>query len=317
MPCAARAGAGGGDTRRIYRTLKLGSQSGKGLSSRLRRCVYCLGPILIIAIHFGCLPLFWTGLSLGAALWAVALYLVRMLAITAIYHRLITHTSYRAPRPVAWVGACVAASAGQMGPSWWKAHHQIHHRHVDTAADPHTPLAPSAGWRGLWRSQAGWLLTSSFFPESLPADVEADPVLRLIDRLHFVPVLVLAWLSWWLGGVPWLTAYCLSSTLLFHGVASVNSLAHLLGDQPFATGDASRNNRFVALITLGEGWHNLHHAFQASVRQGFTLRSGRLQELPDPTYRFIRLLERCGWAWNLRIPGERALLARGAPSPVP
>ena len=147
--------------------------------------------------------------------------------------------------------------------------------------------------------------------------MEADPVLRLIDRLHFVPVLVLAWLSWWLGGVPWLTAYCLSSTLLFHGVASVNSLAHLLGDQPFATGDASRNNRFVALITLGEGWHNLHHAFQASVRQGFTLRSGRLQELPDPTYRFIRLLERCGWAWNLRIPGERALLARGAPSPVP
>jgi len=283
-----------------------------GLVPRQRRVLYSFGPVLVVANHVGCLLLFWTGLGLGAALWALALYLVRMLATTAIYHRLITHTSYRAPRPVAWIGSAVAASAGQMGPSWWKAHHLAHHRHVDTAADPHTPLAPSAGWRGLWRSQAGWLLSSSFFPDSLPADVEADPVLRLIDRLHFVPVLLLAGLSWQLGGLPWLAAFCLSSTLLFHGVASVNSLAHLLGDQPFATADASRNNLFVALITLGEGWHNLHHAFQASVRQGITLHRGRPRFLLDPTYRFIRLLERCGLAWDLRVPSDRALLARAA-----
>ena len=281
---------------------------------RLRRFLYSLGPVLTIAAHLGCLLLFWTGLSLGAALWALVLYLVRMLATTAIYHRLITHSSYKAPRPVAWIGAFVGASAGQMGPSWWKAHHQTHHRHVDTCADPHTPLAPSAGWRGLWRSQVGWLLSSSFFPTTLPADVEADPVLRLIDRLHFVPVLLLAGLSWQLGGLPWLAAFCLSTTVLYHGVASVNSLAHLQGDQPFATGDASRNNLFVAVITLGEGWHNLHHAFQASVRQGITLRQGRVRLLPDPTYRFIRLLERCGWAWDLRIPSNPALLARGAES---
>ncbi|MEX0588272.1 MAG: acyl-CoA desaturase [Cyanobium sp.] len=282
------------------------------LVSRLRRFLYALGPVLIIASHLGCSLLLWTGLSIGAALWAISLYLVRMLATTAIYHRLITHASYRAPRPVAWVGAALAASSGQMGPSWWKAHHLAHHRHVDTAADPHTPLAPSAGWRGLWRSQAGWLLAPSFFPDSLPADVEADPVLRLIDRLHFVPVLLLAALSWQLGGLPWLAAFCLSTTVLFHGVGTVNSLAHLLGDQPFATADASRNNGFVALITLGEGWHNLHHAFQASARQGFTLRAGHLRLLPDPTYRFIRLLESCGWAWDLRVPSDQALLARSA-----
>ena len=278
----------------------------------LRRALYALGPVLILASHLGCLLLFRTGLSLGAALLVVGLYLVRMLATTAIYHRLITHASYRAPRPVVWIGAFVAASAGQMGPSWWKAHHLLHHRHVDTAADPHTPLAPAAGWRGFWHSQAGWLLGPGFFPTSLPVDVEADPVLRLIDRLHFVPLSLLAGLAWWWGGLPALAAVCLSTTLLFHGVASVNSLAHLFGDQPFATGDASRNNRFVALITLGEGWHNLHHAFQSSVRQGFSQRAGRLRLLPDPTYRFIRLLERCGWAWDLRIPSDRALLARAA-----
>jgi stearoyl-CoA desaturase (delta-9 desaturase) len=125
-------------------------------------------------------------------------------------------------------------------------------------------------------------------------------------------VLGLAALSWWIGGVEWLGAFCLSTTLLFHGVATVNSVAHLVGDQPFASGDASRNNGWVALITLGEGWHNLHHGFQGSVRQGFGMRDGRLIRLPDPTYRFIRLLERLGWASRLRVPNERALLARAA-----
>jgi stearoyl-CoA desaturase (delta-9 desaturase) len=252
----------------------------------------------------------FTGLGPAAALWALALYLVRMLATTAIYHRLIAHSSYQAPRPVWWLGSLVAASAGQMGPSWWTAHHRQHHRHVDTAADPHTPLQPRSGWQGFWRSQVGWLLGPTFHPDSLPADVEADPVLRLIDRLHVVPALGLAWLSWWLGGAEWLGAYCLSTTVLFHGVASVNSIAHLFGTQPFATQDASRNNGWVALITLGEGWHNLHHAFQGSVRQGITVVEGQVVWLPDPTYVFIKGLERAGWATRLRHPSERALLAR-------
>jgi stearoyl-CoA desaturase (delta-9 desaturase) len=282
------------------------------LSLRLRgrRLLHGLGPVVILLAHLGCGLLLITGLGLEAALWALALYLLRMLATTAIYHRLITHGSYQAPRLVWWLGSLVAASSGQMGPSWWKAHHLQHHRHVDTPADPHSPLAPQRGWQGFWRSQLGWLLSPDFHPATLPADVEADPVLRLIDRLHAVPPLVLAALSWWLGGLEWLAAYCLSTTVLFHAVASVNSVAHLVGEQPFDTGDASRNNRWVALLTLGEGWHNLHHGFQGSVRQGLTIRQGRVSVLPDPTYRFIRLLERCGWAWRLRLPSERALLAR-------
>ena len=276
-----------------------------------RRFLYRLGPVFILLAHLGCGLLLFTGLGPGAALWALALYLVRMLATTAIYHRLVTHGSYEAPRLVWWIGCLVAASSGQMGPSWWKAHHLAHHRHTDTAADPHTPLLRNP-WQGFWHSQVGWLLDSGFHPDELPADVEADPVLRLIDRLHVLPPLALALISWWIGGLPWLAAYCLSTTLLFHGVASVNSVAHLLGDQPFASGDASRNNRWVALLTLGEGWHNLHHVFQGSVRQGFTLREGRVWLLPDPTYRFIRLLEQFGLARKLRIPSNRALLAKAA-----
>jgi stearoyl-CoA desaturase (delta-9 desaturase) len=253
-----------------------------------------------------------TGLGVGALIWAVALYLLRMLAITAIYHRLIAHCSFQAARPVLWLGSLLASSSGQMGPSWWAAHHQQHHRHVDTGHDPHTPLHFRGGWNGFWHSQLGWLLTPAFHPHQLPARVEADPVLRLIDRLHILAPLALAWLSWRLGGLEWLGAFCLSTTALFHAVASVNSVAHLAGDQPFTTGDASRNNRWVALLTLGEGWHNLHHAFQASARQGLSVRNGEVVLLPDPTYRFIRLLERLGLARKLRIPSDRALLARTA-----
>ncbi|CAK6699295.1 MULTISPECIES: acyl-CoA desaturase [unclassified Synechococcus] len=283
------------------------------LTTGLTRFLYFLGPVFIVLSHLGCLLLLATGLSLEAASWALALYVVRMLATTAIYHRLITHGSYRAPKLVVWIGALVGASAGQMGPSWWKAHHLAHHRHVDTDQDPHSPLQPQSGLRGFWRSQVGWLLQPSFFPERLPADVEADPVLRLIDRLHFLPLLALGGLSYAFGGLEWLAAFCLSTTVLFHGVATVNSLAHLAGDQPFITDDMSRNNAWVALITLGEGWHNLHHAFQWSVRQGYGVSGGRVQRLPDPTYAFIRVLERCGWADRLRLPAPDDLLARARP----
>jgi stearoyl-CoA desaturase (delta-9 desaturase) len=106
--------------------------------------------VFILLAHLGCGILLFTGLGPAAALWALALYLLRMLATTAIYHRLIAHSSYQAPRPVWWLGSLVAASAGQMGPSWWTAHHRQHHRHVDTAADPHTPLQPRSGWQGFW-----------------------------------------------------------------------------------------------------------------------------------------------------------------------
>jgi stearoyl-CoA desaturase (Delta-9 desaturase) len=276
------------------------------------RRLYGLGPVFIACSHLGCVLLVVTGLGWGALLWAIALYLVRMLAITAVLHRLIAHRSYQASRVVWWVGSLLAASSGQMGPSWWTAHHQQHHRHVDGQGDPHTPLLGRRGWRGFWHSQLGWLLTPDFQPERLPAHVESDPLLRLIDRGHLLPPLALAWLSWHLGGLPWLAAFCLSTTVLFHAVASVNSVAHLSGSQPFATGDGSRNNPWIALLTLGEGWHNLHHAFAGSVRQGISVRDGRIVLLPDPTYRFIQVLAWLGLARQLRIPSERALLARAA-----
>ena len=277
---------------------------------------YIIGPILIILSHIGSLILFNTGLSWGAAGWIVFLYLIRMLGTTGIYHRLLTHKSYQAPALVLWIGCIITASAGQMGPSWWKAHHLAHHLHADEDLDTHSPHAPVGGLWGLYVSQGGWLLSSNFFPAKLPPDVERDRVLQAIDRLHFVPTLALAGISYYLGGIEYLGAFCLSTTLLFHGVQTVNSLAHISGTQPFRTKDSSRNNWFVAFLTLGEGWHNLHHAFQSSSRHGISIDSGKIVYLIDPTFSFIKLLESVKLASKIRVIPETDLLARARDLPL-
>jgi stearoyl-CoA desaturase (delta-9 desaturase) len=271
---------------------------------------YVIGPILIILSHIGSLLVFTTGLSWGAIAWIVWLYLIRMLATTGIYHRLLTHKSYQTPPLFLWIGCIVGASAGQMGPSWWKAHHMNHHQHSDQALDTHSPYTPSQGLKGFLWSQGGWLLSPNFFPDKLPNDVESDRVLRVIDRLHFIPLVALGVVSYLMGGLEYLGAFCLSTTLLFHGVQTVNSLSHLFGEQPFVTTDYSRNNGLVAFLTLGEGWHNLHHAFQSSSRHGLSIRDGQIIYLPDPTFSFIKLLEFLKLASKLRLPSEKELLAR-------
>jgi stearoyl-CoA desaturase (Delta-9 desaturase) len=269
---------------------------------------YSLGPIQVILMHIGCLLPFWTGLSSNAVFYGLILYLVRMLAITAIYHRLIIHKSYQTPAIVKWVGSLIAASSGQMGPNWWKGHHQRHHRNSDQVADCHSPQRPNTGIKGFIWSQGGWLMVGNSWPESLPADVEADWGLKLIDRFHFVPLILLGLISYGIGRFEFLGAYFLSTTILFHGVATVNSLSHLYGQQPFVSKDQSRNNWFVALITLGEGWHNLHHTFQWSARHGFSVQDGQVIKLPDPTYWFILLLEKLNLASNIKLPSEQELI---------
>ena len=262
---------------------------------------YWMGPVLIITCHLTSVSALFTGLSLGAWLWIGALYWVRMLAITGIYHRLLTHKSYTTPAPVKWIGCYIASSAGQMGPSWWKGHHDEHHLFSDQPRDPHASV------KGFWWSHYRWLLSRNFLPTKLPADVEQDKVLQVMDRFHFVPTLSLAWLSYAIGGNEYLAAFFVSTTLLFHGVATVNSLAHKFGSQPFDSSDHSRNNWFVALITHGEGWHNLHHAFPWSARQGITIQKGQIKYLPDVTFTFIQFLQAVGLASKLKLPSERDL----------
>lgn len=268
---------------------------------------YWLGPAFIISCHIGVLLALFTGLSFGAWMLVAVLYWIRMLAITGIYHRLLTHRAYRAPAAIKWIGSLVATTAGQMGPSWWKGHHNDHHLYSDQRHDPHNSTL------GFWWSHQQWLLSPNFLPSRLPADIEQDPVLKAIDRLHFLPPLLLAIATYAFGGLEYLAAFFVSTTLLFHGVATVNSLCHKFGNQPFISNDNSRNNALVAFLTLGEGWHNCHHAFPWSARQGITLMHSssspaQVKYLPDPTYRFIKVLQRLGLASQLKHPTQKEML---------
>lgn len=267
---------------------------------------YWIGPVLIITCHIGSLLAFSTGLGLGAWVWIAFLYWIRMLAITGIYHRLLTHKSYSSPAPVKWIGSIIASSAGQMGPNWWKAHHEEHHRFTDQPQDPHSSV------RGIQWSHYQWLLSRNFLPTKLPADVEQDIVLKTIDRLHFVPTLALGLLSYAIGGAEYLAAFFISTTLLFHGVALVNSACHKFGTTPFKTDDYSKNNGIVAVLALGEGWHNCHHAFPWSARQGITLDNGAVKYLPDFTFGFIQVLQSVGLASKVKLPAEQDVLVASA-----
>ena len=258
-----------------------------------------------LGMHLACLGVLWVGVS-AVALWtALALYALRMFAITGFYHRYFSHKAFRTSRTVQFLFGVLGAASVQRGPLWWAAHHRHHHRHADTEHDPHSPTQ-----RGFFWSHAGWFLTRRGFRTDWSAipDLRRFPELRLIDRFDvLVPVLLalgLFLVGRWLGAshpelgtsgaqlLIW--GFFVSTVALFHATVTINSLAHRFGTRRFATRDNSRNNWLLALLTFGEGWHNNHHHFPGSARQGF-----RWWEL-DLTYYGLRLLALCGLVWDLK-----------------
>lgn len=239
-----------------------------------------LRAIPFVLLHLGCLGVLWVGVSGFAIAVAVALYAVRMFAITAFYHRYFSHRTFQASRPVQFVFAVIGASSVQRGPLWWAAHHRQHHRHADGPLDPHSPHEV-----GFWRSHMGWFLTREAFATDAARipDLVRFPELRWLDRFDtLVPVLLAAGL-YALGALletvapdlqtsgPQLLVwgFFVSTVVLFHATVTINSLAHRYGRRRFDTRDDSRNNFWLALLTFGEGWHNNHHFFPGTARQGF------------------------------------------------
>ena len=269
-----------------------------------------------IAMHLACLAVFWVGVSPIAVAVAVALYAVRMFAITGFYHRYFSHRTFRTSRPVQFIAALVGAACVQRGPLWWAAHHRHHHRHADTHQDPHSP-----GQHGFLWSHAGWFLTARAFRthwERIP-DLAKFPELRWLDRFDLVVPVALAAALFGLGallervapqlgtsaGQMLVWGFFISTTVLFHATVTINSLAHRFGKRRFETRDDSRNNLWLALLTFGEGWHNNHHFFPGSARQGF-----RWWEV-DLTYYGLRLMALFGLVRDLK-PVPAWVLARAA-----
>jgi stearoyl-CoA desaturase (delta-9 desaturase) len=267
-----------------------------------------------IGLHVGCLAAFWVGVSRTAVIVAAGLYAVRMFALTAFYHRYFAHRTFRTSRPVQFMFACAGASCVQRGPLWWAAHHRGHHLHADTPDDPHSPRQ-----RGFLWSHMGWFLTPAGYRidwKRIP-DLARYPELRWLDRYDVaIPVLLAVALyaaGWFLarhapelgtsGPQLLVWGFAISTIVLFHATVTINSLAHGFGTQRFATGDDSRNNLWLALLTFGEGWHNNHHHYPGSVRQGF-----RWWEI-DITFYGLKLLQLLGLIKGLRPVPVRVLRA--------
>lgn len=230
-------------------------------------------------LHAGCLALPLVGVSWTAAATAAALYLVRMFAITGFYHRYFSHRSFKTGRVVQFVFAVLGCAAVQRGPLWWAAHHRHHHKHADQDVDIHSPR------RSFFWSHMGWLTSSINMRTSYERiqDFACYPELVWLNRFDwFVPLLLAGGLylagSWLSHAAPSLGTsgpqllvwgFFISTTVLFHATCSINSVAHIFGNRRYETEDDSRNNFWLALITLGEGWHNNHHRFSSSCRQGF------------------------------------------------
>lgn len=260
--------------------------------------------IPFIAMHVACLAVFWVGVSWVAVVIALLLYGVRMFAITAFYHRYFSHRAFKTSRTTQFIFALLGASATQRGPLWWAAHHREHHRKADTAADPHTPL------KGFWWSHMGWFLSKGHFHinSERVKDWVVYPELRWLDRFDLAVPAVLAVslfvLGMWLGNAypaldtsGWqllVWGYFISTVLLLHATLTINSLAHRWGTRRFNTADDSRNNALLAVLTMGEGWHNNHHFFPASARQGIYW-----WEI-DLSYYLILALGQLGLVWDIK-----------------
>lgn len=264
-----------------------------------------------IGMHVACFGVFLVGWSPIAVATAIALYLLRMFAITGFYHRYFSHRSFKTSRKTAVIFALIGASSVQRGPIWWAAHHRHHHATTEREDDPHSPVH-----HGFWWSHTGWFLSRKHFSvqEDRVRDWQRYPELRFLDRFDIVVPLILA-IGLFLTGLG-LQAYApqlgtsgaqmlvwgffVSTVVLYHGTFTINSLAHRWGKRRYATQDNSRNNFLLALLTLGEGWHNNHHHYPVSAKQGFYW-----WEI-DMTYYVLRAMSALGLVWDLKpVPAAK------------
>jgi stearoyl-CoA desaturase (delta-9 desaturase) len=264
--------------------------------------VSCIPFILVHLAALGgalLVPFAWKWVAL-----AVLLYYARMAGTTIGYHRYFSHRSFKTSRAFQFLLALWAETSAQKGALWWAAHHRVHHRYSDGPGDPHSPKL------GFWESHMLWILRPQANATGEIKDFSKYPELRFLNEYHLLPPVLLAVLLFFLGGAPALVwGFFVSTVLLWHGTFLVNSVNHIWGTRRFATTDTSRNNGLLALITMGEGWHNNHHHYMASASQGFFW-----WEI-DLSYYLIRAFQALGLLWDVRTPPKKVLQATSGLQP--
>jgi stearoyl-CoA desaturase (delta-9 desaturase) len=258
---------------------------------------------LFVGMHLALLLVFVVPLSWKVGALALGGYGVRMWAVTAGYHRYFAHRSYKTSRAFQFVLAVLGSTTMQNGPIWWASVHRRHHKNSDGPGDPHSPTK-----RGFGYAHVGWAFDLSLprpRDESNVTDLTRYPEIRWIDSHDWLPIGAYAIACVAIGGLSgFVWGFIVSTLAVFHATMLINSLAHVWGSRPYETGDASRNNALLAVLTLGEGWHNNHHHYMSSARQGF-----RWWEI-DVSYYTIRALARLGLVWDVREPPASVVKAR-------
>lgn len=238
-----------------------------------------IGSLAFIGVHVACLLVFYVGFSWAALGMMVVTYVARMFGITGGFHRYFSHRTYKTSRVFQFLLGWLGTSAAQQGPLWWAAHHRHHHRFSDKEEDIHSPIQ-----KGFWWSHVGWVICKKYEKtdiKSIP-DFAKFPELRFLNNYHIIPPIVLALAVYGVGylcekyfpglhtnGLQMLVwGFFISTTLLYHWTFGINSIAHVFGKRRFETTDHSRNNWWLAIMTLGEGWHNNHHKCPYSEKQG-------------------------------------------------
>ncbi len=254
----------------------------------------------LLVIHVACTFAIWTGITWHALVIAFALYWTRMFLITAGYHRYFAHRSYKTSRWFQFMLAFLGTTALQKGPLRWPARHRIHHKYSDEPEDIHSPKMYS-----FWQAHISWIWGaegSGATDLSQVKDLVKYPELRWIDKYHWVAPTMLTGLCYYLAG--WsgvIVSMGWSTVALWHSTFSINSIAHLWGSRRYQTDDDSRNNGLLAVVTMGEGWHNNHHHYRYSVKLGF-----KWWEI-DIAYYILRLLALFGLVWKLKKPTKEQL----------
>ncbi|XP_022143593.1 palmitoyl-monogalactosyldiacylglycerol delta-7 desaturase, chloroplastic-like [Momordica charantia] len=243
------------------------------------------------------------------------------IAISVSYHRNLAHRSFKLPKWLEYLLAYWAAHALQGDPIDWVSTHRCHHQYVDSERDPHSPIY------GFWFSHLIWLFDSYnltrkvcpnyfnnfqktertvftfFLKHGNPSnvnDLEKQAFYRFMRRTYFLHPIVLGIFLYAVGGIPFIIwGMCMRVVLLLHVTSMVNSVCHIWGKQPWNTGDLSKNNWFVAILTYGEGWHNNHHAFEYSARHGH-----RWWQIDFGWY-LIMFLEAIGMATDVKLPSKK------------
>ncbi len=249
--------------------------------------------------------------AIGSALWlgwswkgfalAVAMYYVRMFGVTAGYHRYFAHRTFKTSRAFQFFLALLASLSMQKGVCWWAAHHRAHHKYSDAEGDIHSMKRDGFFW-----SHMGWLLSQGYTKtdtKRIP-DLVKYPELVWFDRWYWVPPLLMTLLFWGLGGWWALTwGVGVSTVMLWHGTFTINSLSHWMGRVRYKTRDESKNSLILAIVTMGEGWHNTHHYYQRATNQGFFW-----WEI-DATFYVLKVLSWVGLVWDLHTPPAHVLAA--------